>query len=216
MQTTETSQRIEAFLLVEQPRQRIGHWTNALAALDSPFAPTVAAVVAYYDPSTDQGLLNLQYERDALDEQGKQYLMNVAILAEVGMVQPAELSEGERVRFLSSRLSRCTIRVTTSTTAVGALNELVKRIKNERAPQGVKPPPIPTAVSAKGTRDNLEKAAKDALGMHNTPGTSRDLVPRLDRHSTAKMPADVAQQLSSTRWAWRRSTRSRHGARRPG
>ncbi len=198
MQTTETSQRIEAFLLVEQPRQRIGHWTNALAALDSPFAPTLAAVVAYYDPSTDQSLLNLQYEHDALDEQGRQYLMNVAILAEVGMVQPAELSEGERTRFLSSRLSRCTIRVTTAKTAVAALNELVKRIKNERAPQIAKPPPTPVAVSAKGTRDNLEKLAKDGIGALNTPGTSRDLVPRTNLHSTAKMPADVAQQLSST------------------
>lgn len=198
MQTTETSQRIEAFLLVEQPRQRIGHWTNALAALDSPFAPTLAAVVAYYDPSTDQSLLNLQYERDALDEQGRQYVMNVAILAEVGMVQPAELSEGERARFLSSRLSRCTIRVTTAKTAVGALNELVKQIKNERAPQGAKPPPIPASVSAKGTRDNLEKLAKDGFATLNTPGTSKDLVPRSDHHSTAKMPADVAKHLSST------------------
>lgn len=198
MQTTETSQRFEAFLLVEQPRQRIGHWTNALAALDSPFAPTLAAVVAYYDPSTDQSLLNLQYEHDVLDEQSRQYLINVAILAEVGMVQPAELSEGERVRFLSSRLSRCTIRVTTATTAVGALNELVKRIKNDRAPQPAKPPPTPAAVSAKGTRDNLEKLAKDGFSTLNTPGTSRDLVPRTDHHSTAKMPADVAKQLSST------------------
>jgi hypothetical protein len=195
MQTTETSQRIEAFLLVEQPRQRLGHWINALAALDSPFAPTLAAVIAYYDQSTDQGLLNLQYSRDVLDETGRQYLMNVAILAEVGMVQPAELSEGERVRFLSSRLSRCTIRVTSAQTAVGALTELVKRIKSERAPQAAKPPPPP--VSARGTRDNLAKLANEASAALNAPGVSRDLVPRTNRHATARMPDDVATELSA-------------------
>jgi hypothetical protein len=199
MQTTENSQRIEAFLLVEQPRQRLGHWINALAALDSPFAPTLAAVVAYYDPSTDQGLLNLQYDRDALDETGRQYLMNVAILAEVGMVQPAELSEGERTRFLSTRLSRCTIRVTSAQTAVSAHNELVKRIKSERAPQGAKPPPVPPPlpVAAKGTRDNLEKLSNKAAAALQSPGVSKDLVPRSNRYATAKMPEEVATQLSA-------------------
>jgi hypothetical protein len=198
MQTTETSQRIEAFLLIEQPRQRLGHWINALAALDSPFAPTLSAVVAYYDPSTDQGLLNLQYARDVLDESGRQYLMNVAILAEVGMVQPAELSEGERVRFLSSRLSRCTIRVTSAQTAVTALTELVKRIKSERTPSALKPPrPPPPPVSAKGTRDNLAKLANEANAALQSPGVSRDLVPRTNRHATARMPDDIATELSA-------------------
>jgi len=199
MQTTETSHRFEAFLLVEQPRQRIGHWINALGAIDSPFAPTLAGVVAYYDPSTDQSLLNLQYEHGTLDDTSKQYLMNVAILAEVGMVQPSELSEGERHRFLATRLARCTIRVTNATTAVGALTELVKRIKNERAPQAGKPPPIP--VSAKGTRDNLDKVAFEALRSHSSPGTSRALVPRNDdsdgRANTAPMGVATLNALSA-------------------
>jgi hypothetical protein len=197
MQTKETSQRIEAFLLVEQPRQRLGHWINALAALDSPFAPTLAAVVAYYDPSTDQGLLNLQYEHDVLDDAGRQYIMNVAILAEVGMVQPAELSEGERARFLSTRLSRCTIRLTSARTAVGALTELVKRIRSERAPQTAKPPPPPPPISAKGTRDNLQKLANEAAAALAAPGVSRDLEPRSNRYSTAKMPDELTTHLST-------------------
>lgn len=42
---------IEVFLLVEQPRQRLSHWTQALAPLDDAAgAPPVAAVDAYYDP----------------------------------------------------------------------------------------------------------------------------------------------------------------------
>ena len=117
MQASSSPTVLEAFLLIEQPRQRLGHWSNALAALDSPFAPTTVAVVAYYDPTSDQALLNLQYDAELLDDSGLHYVVNVALLAEVGMVQPAELSERERVRFLSSRLSRCTLRVTSQRTA---------------------------------------------------------------------------------------------------
>ncbi len=177
---------IEAFLLIEQPRQRIGHWTAALASLDSPLAPEPLAVVAYYDPSSDQALLNMQYDPAILGDRGLDFLVQVALLAEVGMVQPAELSEGERVRFLASRLTRCTIRVTAQRSAVGALTELVKRIRDERAPQTamkpLPPPPIPAAAkrpkvpmpaprgpvvaepplqTAKGTRDNLERLTTD-------------------------------------------------------
>ncbi len=163
------SSTVEAFLLIEQPRQRLGYWTAALATLDSPLAPAPVAVVAYYDPSSDQALLNLQYDPDVLGELKLDFVVQVALLAEVGMVQPAELSEGERVRFLTSRLTRCTIRVTAQRTAVGALAELVRMIKSERAPQTVRkplaPPPAPARLCvpmpAKGTRDNLERLSTE-------------------------------------------------------
>lgn len=136
---------VEAFLLIEQPRQRLGHWTAALASLDSHLAPSPVAVAAYYDPSSDQALLNLQYDAEALGDNKLEFVVQVALLAEVGMVQPAELSEGERVRFLSTRLQRCTIRVTAQRTAIGALSELVRTIKGERGPKLSGPPPIPAA-----------------------------------------------------------------------
>lgn len=206
MPSSSTPTVLEAFLLIEQPRQRLGHWSNALAALDSPFAPTKLAVVAYYDPSSDQALLDLQYDAELLDESGLQYVMNVALLAEVGMVQPAALSEPERVRFLSSRLSRCTLRVTSQRTAVGALAELVRLIKGERTTHA-KPPPIPArtvaprgdsadppiAITAKGTRDNLEKLRDSTPSM-----SKRDEAVRVDRYSTAKMPPEVRQRLNET------------------
>ena len=57
---------VEAFLIVDQPRQRLGHWTQALSALDDRAAPPLALVRGYYDPSTDQALINVAYDAFAL------------------------------------------------------------------------------------------------------------------------------------------------------
>ena len=61
-------------------------------------------------------------------------IISVALLAEVAMVQPHELSEGERVRFLAERLPRCTIRVTGQPNPIAVLTELVRKIKAARTP----------------------------------------------------------------------------------
>src|ERR1700733_2560072 len=174
---------VEAFLLIEQPRQRLGHWITALAALDSPSAPPLAAIIAYYDPTCDQALLDLRYDELALGPTKLGFVVEVALLAEVGMIQPAELSELERKRFLMERLTRCTLQVTYQRSAIGALTERVRKIKGERSAKSIPPatvstktpPPIPLAargtaaprgdtsdpvllVSAKGTRDDLVHA----------------------------------------------------------
>src|SRR5262245_46925429 len=94
---------VEAFLIVEQPRQRLSHWSKALAPLDGGRAPALASVSAYYDPSTDQALLGLRYDELALGEERLAFIVEVALLAEIGMIQPAELSDGERRRFLGDR-----------------------------------------------------------------------------------------------------------------
>ena len=224
-----TSSQVEAFLLIEQPRQRLGHWAASLASLDSPLAPEPTAVVAYYDPSSDQALLNLQYAQDVIGDRGLDFLVQVALLAEVGMVQPAELSEGERVRFLASRLTRCTIRVTSQRSAVGALTELVRKIKDERAPQAamkpLAPPPIPAAAkrpkvpmpaprgpvaeplqTAKGTRDNLERLITEEPAQQWTIGDAargtRDDVVRLPATDMDAIPEiEVDDAPLSTRMA---------------
>ncbi|HEX7704566.1 MAG TPA: hypothetical protein VF403_27690, partial [Kofleriaceae bacterium] len=92
---------VEAYLLIEQPRLRLSHWTQMLAALDSPAAPPLASVVALYDPTTDQAILNLRYDELALGPNKLEFVVEVALLAEVGMIQPGELSDGERRRFLT-------------------------------------------------------------------------------------------------------------------
>jgi hypothetical protein len=211
MQTTPSQSLVEAYLLIEQPRQRLGHWSNVLAALDSPLAPTLSSVVALYDATNDQALINLQYAD--LDELQLSYVVNVAVLAEVGMVQPAALSEGERARFVSTRLARCTLRVTAETTAVGALTALVKKLKDERAvksgpartvlPRGDTADPV-MLVNPKGTRDNLEKLARDAENgapppprRDHDPGTSRHVIARIDRHVTVEISPIVAKKLAA-------------------
>ncbi|HET9987702.1 MAG TPA: PilZ domain-containing protein, partial [Kofleriaceae bacterium] len=153
---------VEAYLLIDQPRQRLGHWTKALAALDSSAAPPLASVVALYDPTTDQAMLNLRYDELALGPQRLEFVIEVALLAEVGMIQPAELSDGERRRFLTERLARCTLQIQSERSAVGALTELVRRLRDQR--NGSRPPPFKERgdtndpvplVSAKGTRDDI-------------------------------------------------------------
>jgi hypothetical protein len=164
---------VEAFLLIEQPRQRLGHWIRALTPLDADNAPRIKELVGYYDPTCDQALINLHYEPEALENGKLDFVMSVALLAEVAMVQPSELSEGERVRFLAERLPRCTIRVTGQPNPIAVLTELVRKIKASRSTSV--PPPIPPArsvqprgdtadpvmlVGAKGTRDDLEQIAR--------------------------------------------------------
>lgn len=211
---------VEAFLLIEQPRQRLGHWIRALTPIDAPNAPPLLACVGYYDPSSDQALINLQYDAASLGDTKLDYVVSVALLAEVGMVQPAELSEGERVRFLADRLPRCTIRVVGQPNPIGVLTEIVRKIKAGRQPPAV-PPPIPTRpnasmqprgdtadpvmlVAAKGTRDNLEKVQVTGLlppepRMNEiAPYTSgRHVIARRDRTPTAEMSPDLSMRLAA-------------------
>lgn len=189
---------VEAYLLIEQPRQRLGHWTQSLAALDSPMAPALAQVTAMYDPTSDQALLALRYDELALGPQRLQFVVEVALLAEVGMIQPAELSEVERRRFLTERLARCVLAVSTERSAIGALTELVRRVREQRTakpvrmvqPRGDTADPV-LLVVAKGTRDDLEKQAGDAIN----PPTHRHVVARSNRLPTVEIEPKEAQRL---------------------
>jgi hypothetical protein len=163
---------VDAFLLVDQPRQRLGHWSRALGKLDSRDAPPLATISAYYDPTTDQALLGLRYDELALGPERLSYVVEVALLAETGMIQPGELSEGERKRFLLERLSRCTVQIDDQRNVVGALTELVRQLKEQKGTvvgtMPKRPPANPMtprtataerlAVQAKGTRDDLKKS----------------------------------------------------------
>lgn len=204
MPANENLELVDAYLLIEQPRQRLGHWTQALAALDSPSAPALAAITAFYDPVEDQAVLHLRYDELALGSMRLGYVVEVALLAEIGMIQPAALSEFERKRFLSERLARCTFEVTHQRSAIGALTELVRKLKEQR-----RPPPIPRAaranvaprgdtqdpvmlVSAKGTRDNLDTAAVAAT-------TGKHVIVRSQRLPTVEMaPEDVQRFVTET------------------
>src|SRR5215470_15619182 len=122
---------VEVFLLLEQPRQRLSHWSQALAPLDDAAAPPLASVDAYFDPASNQALFGLRYDEHALGATGLGYLIEVALLAEIGMIQPAELSEGDRRRFVVDRLAACTVHVSDQRTVVAALVELVRRVRGQ-------------------------------------------------------------------------------------
>ncbi|HET7502984.1 MAG TPA: hypothetical protein VFK02_18315 [Kofleriaceae bacterium] len=171
---------IEVFLLVEQPRQRLSHWSQALAPLDDAEAPAVATVDAYYDPTSNQAIFGLRYDELALPPDRLKRVVEIALLAEIGLIQPAELSEGDRRRFVGDRLSKCTVHVGDQRRIVGALVELVRRVRSQKLVTsstliepmpGVRPrasaqmpaarPPsegAAPAVAAKGTRDDTSGA----------------------------------------------------------
>ena len=135
-----SSPLVEVFLLVEQPRQRLSHWSQALAALDDAAAPPLASVDAYYDPASNQAIFGLRYDEQALGPERLSYVVEVALLAEIGMIQPAELSEGDRRRFVGDRLAGCTVHVANQRKVVDALIELVRRVRAQKG--GTSPPAL--------------------------------------------------------------------------
>ncbi|MDB4960625.1 MAG: hypothetical protein JWP01_624 [Myxococcales bacterium] len=210
MQSRDT-ELVEAFLVIDQPRQRLSHWTGALGPLDNPAAPPMATVAAYYDPDADQALLAVRYRAKVLGPAQLEFLVEIALLEEIGMIQPAELSEGDRKRFLNERLARCTLHIADQRGVTNTLTELVKRVRELKSQKqtvvgSVRPPPPPTPsarglprgdtqdpvmlVKAKGTRDDLPpaklaKSTRDDLPPTRSEGSggiSKNVIPRKSVH----------------------------------
>ena len=108
------------------------------------------------------------------------------------MVQPAELSDGERKRFLAERLRALhDARVRRQRSVVGALSELVRRIKDAADPSPRASPPSSArrrrdraaarrhrtirscSCHAKGTRDNLGRPPSSKRRAHRCSTTPR-------------------------------------------
>lgn len=210
---------VEAFLIVDQPRQRLGHWSHALAPLDDQAAPPLANVRAFWDPTTDQALINLVYDPFALGADRLHYVVELALLAELGMIQPAELSRGDRRRFLEERLTRCSLRVDNQRNVVGALVELVKLIRELKTPSGrmLATPRGDTEdpvmlVAAKGTRDNLPRTLPSVRARNDevppplrtraeaSPPPTRvtgHVIRQQHRAPTVQMPPDEIERRAS-------------------
>lgn len=185
-----SSPLVEVFLLVEQPRQRLSHWSQALAPLDDAAAPPLASVDAYYDPASNQALFGLRYDEQALGATGMSYIVEVALLAEIGMIQPAELSDADRRRFVVDRLAGCSVHVSDQRKVVESLVELVRRVRGQKSvtsPPAIeatllprpRPAIAPTVRARVETGESLLVVA--AKGTRNRPSTesqvraSRDL-----------------------------------------
>jgi PilZ domain-containing protein len=183
---------IEVFLLVEQPRQRLSHWTQALAPLDDLTAPPVATIDAYYEPTSNLAIFGLRYDELALGPDRLQRIIEVAVLAEITMIQPAELSEGDRRRFVGERLATCTEHVGDQRKVVSALVELVRRVRGQKSTSPIdalsavlpRTSPVaartrsaasspPPAITARGTRDG---DATDPVVPHATHDLARGSV----------------------------------------
>jgi len=216
---------VESFLIIEQPRQRFGHWMTTVAPLDSRRAPPLAGVSAYYDPSCDQALIGLRYDELALGAERLAFVIEVALLAEIGMVQPAELADGDRKRFVSERLLRCTIQITDKRSVGGALSELVKLIKATRSsprvaiqapkaaptlppmpfqPRGTTEDPV-LLTPPKGTRNDMQVIPRSTRDLEPEPArmTNPHVIPRSLLVSEPVLPQSTtiyARYLRSGRW----------------
>jgi hypothetical protein len=188
---------VEVFLLVEQPGQRLSHWTQALAPLDSLDAPQVASIDVYYDPASSQAIFRLRYDEFALGPQRFGFLVEVALWAEIGMIQPAELSEADRERFVGERLSRCTVHVADQREIVRALVELVRRVADQSSPSvdAVSPalPRSHAGVAPGRTRaDTMEQTpvigARGARNMTPAPSPPLPRAPRELAHGSVRKP----------------------------
>jgi hypothetical protein len=187
---------VEVFLLVEQPRQRLSHWTQALAPFDDPGAPAIVTVDAHFDPTTNQAIFTARYAASAFDDGALARITDIATFVEIAVIPPHEMSDAERRRFVTERLARCTERVTEQKKLVAALIELVRRVRGPRA--STTPPPSRTdthrdadnpllAVTARGTRregapvatsepERTRPAGPRALGTREqVPQSTRDL-----------------------------------------
>ncbi len=168
---------VGAFLVIDQPRQRLSHWTRALALLDDGRAPPLAGVTAYYDPTVDQALLGVRYDELALGPDKLAFVVELALLAEIGMIQPAELTEGDRKRFLGERLARCSVHVTDQRNVISALTELVRFLRERKlaaAGATVAQSRTPSTAPRARTTSN-HPVARDAV---RTPAARGSLVPR--------------------------------------
>ncbi len=192
---------IEAFLVIDQPRQRLSHWCTALSPLDDPSAPPFATVMAYYDPTADEALVGLRYDTLAVGDNGLAFLMEIALLAEIGMIQPAELSEGDRRRFVGERLARCTIQVGEQRHVSTALIELVRRVREQKA--NVRPPVVasaplsratPPPIPTNGWREHPRGDTSDPYLLVKAKGTRNDVIVSMKRAPSE--PPAVLERVS--------------------
>jgi len=188
-----SSPLVEVFLLVEQPRQRLSHWAQALAPLDSPAAPPLGGVEAYYDPASSQAIFGLRYDEQALGPERLSYVVEIALLAEIGMIQPAELSEGDRRRFVGDRLAACTVHVANQRKVLDALVELVRRVRAQKG--GTSPPALeatllPRARPAIAPKVRARVETGESVVVVTAKGT---------RNPTSSEPADPAEPTGEAR-----------------
>jgi hypothetical protein len=199
---------VEAFLILDQPRQQLSRWTQVLAPLDDKRAPPLATVNGYFDPIGDQVLLGVSYDELALGSERLAYVVDVALRGGFGMVQPAELSDGDRRRFFGERLARCTVMALHQRSVLGALVELMRRVRDQRPPRAARgsqiavargtapprPPPIPADAGRRPSRHVIARASSPSLPPPPAPPVEEA---RQRRAPTVQMDPLEAQRLAA-------------------
>jgi hypothetical protein len=128
-------QKTEFFLVLENPRQRMAHWAAVLVPLEvSPDIVRFESVAAYFHRTTDRALLRLRYSA-GLSSSELRLVQDVVDLAEVRLVQPGVWPQAERTRFFRDQIASCEVAITTCHTIGDSLAELVRELRNRKAPR---------------------------------------------------------------------------------
>lgn len=118
------------YLVLDQPRQRLSHWVSALAPLADPGAPQPLRVDGYYLAGEDRALLGLWFLDG--DTEAATLVAQVARLAEIAMIDPAQLAEPDR-RALLEKLQSSEVAIEQAASVPEVLTDLVRRGRELRA-----------------------------------------------------------------------------------
>lgn len=160
------------YLVLDQPRQRLSHWVAALAPLVEPSAPQPLRVDGYYLAGEDRALLGLWFLSGDAEAAG--LVAQVARLAEIPVIDPAQLAEPDR-RALLEKLQSSEVAIEQSASVPEVLADLVRRGRELRA------------LSPARTITDRALAGAQAAGPGVEPALARSPTPR------APLPPPVAQ-----------------------
>jgi hypothetical protein len=187
MSSRVSTSQVEVFLLVEQPRQRVSHWTRALAPLDEDRTPPPDSVDAFYELPTNLAIFRLRYDEAALGPERLSRILEVTVLAEVSVIHPADLSNADRRRLVTERLASCAVHVGDHHKVVSALVELVRRVR------GHKPTTSPPATQARARAPGPPRAAASDPLLVGVRGTRTEPVAPAMRSSRELARGTVGQ-----------------------
>lgn len=151
------------YLVLDQPRQRLSHWVQALAPLAELSAPQPLRVDGYYLASEDRALLGLWFLTG--DTEAAALVAQVARLAEISLIDPSQLAEPDR-RALLEKLQGSEVAIEQAASVPDVLADLVKRGRELRV------------LSPARTITDRALASASAAAVGGEPALARSPTPR--------------------------------------
>ncbi len=174
------------YLVLDQPRQRLSHWVQALAPLAELGAPQPLRVDGYYLAGEDRALLGLWFLTG--DTEASALVAQVARLAEISLIDPSQLAEPDR-RALLEKLQGSEVAIEQAASVPEVLADLVKRGRELR----VLSPARTITDRALASASAAVAGGEPALSRSPTPRTFVPPPPPAQRERSPAPPDALAQ-----------------------